>query len=86
MCTNENCQYLENLNKEMSRERIRTETQLQIAIISVSMIVSIPALVIFLVKKHLRNRKFSLFYWLVKAIFCRNLFILLSKIVVSIIV
>lgn len=84
MCTNESCQYIVDLDKKMSQERITTETQWQIAILSVSIIVSIPALIIFVVKKDLRNRKFSLFYWLLKAILCRNLFILLSKIIVSI--
>ena len=84
LCKNENCQNFKDLNKEMSQKRIETETQWQIAILSVSIIISIPALVIFLAKKDLRNRKFSLFYWLIKAILCRNLFILLSKIIVSI--
>lgn len=84
LCTNENCQNIKYLNKEMSQEYIATETQWQIAILSVSIIVSIPALITFLAKKDLRNRKFSLFYWLVKAILCRNLLVLLSKIIVSI--
>lgn len=84
LCTNESCQNFEDLNKEMTQERVITETQWQIAILSVSIIVSTPALITFLAKKDLRNRKFSLFYWLVKAILCRNLFILLSKIIVSI--